>query len=651
MDKLAYIWSLPRVHKRLISLAIDTLLITFSFFMAIWVRHGEVAVSVSSETLLTLAGTVIVTLVIFTKLGLYRAVLRYLTFHALTVVVLGALISALSITTFAYFFNAEVPRTVPVIYMTFLALLCGGARMMVRSLIVQASRKGCERVLIYGAGSTGRQLAIALRNAETYQVKGFIDNDPSLENTIIQGLTVHSSQQISRLVEKQEIEKILLAMPRATRSERKAIIDGLLHLPVEVLTVPDFKDIVNGNATVDELKDVAIEDLLGRDPVEPNPELMKANIHGKVVMVTGAGGSIGSELCRQIVRQKPKTLILFELSEYGLYEIDKELSGMVETMQLEVEIIPLLGSVQRINRLSATMRAFGVQTVYHAAAYKHVPLVEYNVVEGVRNNVFGTYYSAKAAIEAGVESFVLISTDKAVRPTNVMGTSKRMAELALQALAAKENDKVNGTRFCMVRFGNVLGSSGSVIPLFKRQIEEGQAITVTHPDIIRYFMTIPEAAQLVIQAGAMGKGGDVFVLDMGEPVKIVDLAKNLIQLSGLEVKSSDNPNGDIEIKFTGLRPGEKLYEELLIGDNVEGTDHERIMTANEQFLPLEEFNQILDNLDRACHEFDHETIRQILLETPTGFNPTDGIGDLVWNAKRKLSASNNKIVNLEKAVS
>lgn len=647
MDKLAYIWSLPRVHKRLISLAIDTLLITFSFFMAIWVRYGEVAISVSAETWLTLAGTVVVTLIAFTRLGLYRAVLRYLTFHALTVVVLGALISALSITTFAYFFNAEVPRTVPVIYMTFLALLCGGARMMVRSLIVQASRKGCERVLIYGAGSTGRQLAIALRNAETYQVKGFIDNDPSLENTIIQGLTVHSSQQISRLVEKQEIEKILLAMPRATRSERKGIIDGLLHLPVEVLTVPDFKDIVNGNATVDELKDVAIEDLLGRDPVEPNPELMKANIHGKVVMVTGAGGSIGSELCRQIVRQKPKTLILFELSEYGLYEIDKELSGMVEAMQLEVEIIPLLGSVQRINRLSATMRAFGVQTVYHAAAYKHVPLVEYNVVEGVRNNVFGTYYSAKAAIEAGVESFVLISTDKAVRPTNVMGTSKRMAELVLQALAAKENDKVNGTRFCMVRFGNVLGSSGSVIPLFKRQIEEGQAITVTHPDIIRYFMTIPEAAQLVIQAGAMGKGGDVFVLDMGEPVKIVDLAKNLIQLSGLEVKASDNPNGDIEIKFTGLRPGEKLYEELLIGDNVEGTDHERIMTANEQFLPLEEFNQILDNLDRACHEFDHETIRQILLETPTGFNPTDGIGDLVWNAKRKLNASKDKVVEIK----
>ncbi|MCU8235308.1 polysaccharide biosynthesis protein [Vibrio vulnificus] len=651
MDKLACIWSLPRVHKRLISLGIDTLLITFSFFMAMWVRYGEVFFPVSNQIWFTLLGTLVVTLVTFTKLGLYRAVLRYLTFHALTVVVLGAFISALSITTFSYFLNAEVPRTVPIIYTTFLALLCGGARMMVRSLIVQASRKECQRVLIYGAGSTGRQLAIALRNAETYQVMGFIDNDPSLEKTIIQGLTVYASKNVTRLVEKQEVEKILLAMPRATRSERKAIIDELLHLPVEVLTVPDFKDIVNGHATVDELKDVAIEDLLGRDPVEPNPELMKANIHGKVVMVTGAGGSIGSELCRQIVRQKPNKLILFELSEFGLYQIDKELSGMVEAKQLKVEIIPLLGSVQRINRLSTTMRAFGVQTVYHAAAYKHVPLVEYNVVEGVRNNVFGTYYCAKAAIEAGVESFVLISTDKAVRPTNVMGTSKRMAELALQALAAKENEKLNGTRFCMVRFGNVLGSSGSVIPLFKRQIQEGQAITVTHPEIIRYFMTIPEAAQLVIQAGAMGKGGDVFVLDMGEPVKIVDLAKNLIQLSGLEVKSADNPNGDIEIQFTGLRPGEKLYEELLIGDNVQGTDHERIMTANEQFLPLEEFNQILDNLDKACHAFDHEAIRQILLETPTGFNPTDGIGDLVWNAKQKLNATKNKVVDLAKAAS
>ncbi len=646
MSGLSFIWSLPRFYKRIISLFVDSFFIVFSFIAAIWVRLGEATPIFSTETLITLLGALLVTIAAFTRLGLYRAILRYLTFHALTVVLLGGVISAISITTFAYYFHASIPRTVPIIYMAFLILFCGGSRMIVRALIVQSSRKACKRVLIFGAGSTGRQLAIALRNSDAYQVKGFIDNDPLIEKTIIQGITVHAFNNVEQLVQKLDIDKILLAMPRTTRSERKGIIDSLLHLPVEVLTVPDFKDIVNGNATIDELKDVAIEDLLGRDPVEPNPELMKANIFGKVVMVTGAGGSIGSELCRQIVRQKPKSLILFELSEFGLYEIDKELSNLVDAEELSVEIIPLLGSVQRINRVSTAMRAFGVQTVYHAAAYKHVPLVEYNVVEGVRNNVFGTYYTAKAAIESGVESFVLISTDKAVRPTNVMGTSKRMAELALQALAAKENQKSRGTRFCMVRFGNVLGSSGSVIPLFKKQIEEGKDITVTHPDIIRYFMTIPEAAQLVIQAGAMGKGGDVFVLDMGEPVKIVDLAKNLIKLSGLEVKSTDNPNGDIEIKFTGLRPGEKLYEELLIGDNVAGTEHERIMTANEQFLDLDKFTMIVDKLDEACHNFDHEMIRSILLKTPTGFNPTDGIGDLVWNAIRKRQQQSN-IVGLK----
>jgi len=647
MKMLAPIWSLPRVYKRMISLTIDTILIAFSFFMAIWVRLGELPLPFSQSVWFTLAGTLLATLLVFTKLGLYRAVLRYLTFHALTVVLVGALVSSVSITTFAYFFNAPIPRTVPIIYTTFLVLLCGGSRMVVRSLIVQSAKKGSEQVLIYGAGSTGRQLAIALRNAETYQVKGFVDNDPSLHNTIIQGVTVHQSSDVERLVESLSIDKILLATPRASRAERKAIIDSLIHLPVEVLTVPDFNDIVNGNATVDELKDVAIEDLLGRDPVLPDGELMRANIYGKVVMVTGAGGSIGSELCRQIMSQRPKILVLFEISEFALYQIDKELTELSEKKRLKVEIVPLLGSVQKLNRLSNTMRAFGVQTVYHAAAYKHVPLVEYNVVEGVRNNVFGTFYTAEAAIEAGVESFVLISTDKAVRPTNVMGATKRMAELGLQALAQQENRKAKGTRFCMVRFGNVLGSSGSVIPLFKRQIEEGQPITVTHPDIIRYFMTIPEAAQLVIQAGAMGKGGDVFVLDMGEPVKIVDLAENLIRLSGLEVKSANNPNGDIEIKFTGLRPGEKLYEELLIGENVEETEHERILTASEQFLSLEHFKTILNKMDIACHEFEHETIRRILLDAPTGFNPTDGIGDLVWNAKKKLKASQEKVVDIK----
>lgn len=440
--------------------------------------------------------------------------------------------------------------------------------------------------------------------------------------------------KIDQLIHSLRCEKVLLALPRASRSERKAILDKLANLTVEVLTVPSMEDIVNGDATIDQLRDVPIEDLLGRDPVAPRPNLMSADIAGKVVMVTGAGGSIGSELCRQILMQQPTKLVLFELSEYGLYAIEKELSGMVKEQGLAVEVIPLLGSVQRINRLQTVMESFGVQTLYHAAAYKHVPLVEYNVVEGVRNNIFGTLYTAQAAVRAKVETFVLISTDKAVRPTNVMGTTKRMAELVLQALAKAEGDQHN-TRFCMVRFGNVLGSSGSVIPLFKKQIAAGGPVTVTHKDITRFFMTIPEAAQLVIQAGAMGKGGDVFVLDMGESVRIADLAENLIKLSGLEVKSDANPHGDIAIEFSGLRPGEKLYEELLIGDNVSQTSHERIMTAQEISLTWDELNVILEQLDIACHNFEHHAIRQLLLDAPTGFNPTDGISDLVWHAKQE----------------
>ncbi|EGA63715.1 putative capsular polysaccharide biosynthesis protein CapD, partial [Vibrio brasiliensis LMG 20546] len=511
-----------------------------------------------------------------------------------------------------------------------MCLLCGGARLVVRVLVSQSNGKGKKSVLIYGAGSAGRQLALALRSSETHKVVGFIDEDKTLYNTIIMGLKVKGISRAESLIEKHSVSQILLAVPSASRARRKEILDSLVHLSAEVLTVPDMKDIVEGKAKIDELKDVEIEDLLGRDSVAPQQALMEANIKGKVVMVTGAGGSIGSELCRQIIRQKPQSLILFELSEFGLYQVDRELSNLVSSEGLSVEIIPLLGSVQRINRLATAMKSFGVQTVYHAAAYKHVPLVEYNVVEGVRNNVFGTYYTAKAAIEARVESFVLISTDKAVRPTNVMGTTKRMAELGLQALAEQENAKEHGTRFCMVRFGNVLGSSGSVIPLFKKQIANGGPITVTHPEIIRYFMTIPEAAQLVIQAGAMGKGGDVFVLDMGEPVKITDLAVNLVQLSGLEVKDESNPYGDIAIEFSGLRPGEKLFEELLIGDNVGETAHPRIMTANERFLPLDQYIELTEKLDVACHNFEHDEIRKLLLEAPTDFNPTDGIGDLVW---------------------
>ncbi|MDE1248449.1 polysaccharide biosynthesis protein [Vibrio aestuarianus] len=631
MARLNFIWTLSRFNKRIISVCIDTFFIIASFYAAYWTRIGHIQSLDDVSTRYVILGTLAVTLFVYTRLGLYRAVLRYLTFHALAVVSAGTAISAATVAILAFYFDASIPRSVPIIYGTFLCLLCGGSRLIVRVLVAQVNGKGKKNVLIYGAGSAGRQLAWALRSSETHKVVGFIDEDSTLENTVIMGLSVRNLKEASAAVDKYNVHQILLAVPSASRARRKQILDGLVPLSAEVLTVPDMKDIVEGKATIDELKDVAIDDLLGRDAVTPQRSLLEANIKNKVVMVTGAGGSIGSELCRQILSCKPKTLILFELSEFGLYQIDRELHLLAKEKGLDVEIIPLLGSVQRINRLSVVMKSFAVQTIYHAAAYKHVPLVEYNVVEGVRNNVFGTYYTAKAAIEAKVESFVLISTDKAVRPTNVMGTTKRMAELGLQALAEQEKMKSDGTRFCMVRFGNVLGSSGSVVPLFKKQILKGGPLTVTHPDIIRYFMTIPEAAQLVIQAGAMGKGGDVFVLDMGEPVKIIDLAENLIRLSGLEVKNEENPYGDISIEFSGLRPGEKLFEELLIGDNVEQTAHERIMTASERFLPLSDYTCLLEQLDSACHNFDHEKIRELLISAPTDFNPSDGICDLVWH--------------------
>ncbi|EGR0211436.1 polysaccharide biosynthesis protein [Vibrio parahaemolyticus] len=645
MQRLQFIWQLSRTNKRIVSVLIDIMLIFMAFHLAILVRSGETNYFTYPVVWGIQIAVTIVTIAVFARLGLYRAVLRYLTFQALFVVTAGAVISATLVATLSFYMSDPFPRTVPIIYGAFLALFCGGPRVIVRSLIAQSYSTQSKEVLIYGAGSGGRQLAMALRSSGDYRVRAFIDGDSTLCNTMILGLPVVAIENAMPIINKYDVSQVLLAVPSAKRSRRKVILDELAKLPVEVLTVPDMIDIVSGKAKIDELKDVAIEDLLGRDPVAPQQVLLEANIKDKVVMVTGAGGSIGSELCRQIVEQSPKSIILFELSEFGLYQIDRELNQLKVEKGLTCDIVPLLGSVQRQHRLETTMSSFKVQTVYHAAAYKHVPLVEFNVIEGVRNNIYGTYYTACAAIKAGVESFVLISTDKAVRPTNVMGTTKRMAELGLQALADQENAKPNGTRFCMVRFGNVLGSSGSVIPVFKKQIASGGPVTVTHPEITRFFMTIPEAAQLVIQAGAMGKGGDVFVLDMGESVKITDLASNLIQLSGLEVKSENNPHGDIEIQFTGLRPGEKLYEELLIGDNVKQTAHERIMTAHEVHLPLEEYELLLSELDFACHSMDHENIRTLLLNAPTGFNPTDGIGDLVWSYNQlELNLADTELV-------
>ncbi|MEZ9709053.1 polysaccharide biosynthesis protein [Vibrio breoganii] len=630
------LFQLPRLSKQFINALFDSVCVVLSLSLAYLVRMGETPEFIGEikveDAILFVTLAVAFTVLIFAFLGLYKAMLRYMTLHVVSKILIGAFASAISLVVLTYLLDGFMPRSIPFIYGTFLVMLCGGGRLLIRSVVVEhISDITRGRVLIYGAGAAGRQLASALRSGERYKVCGFIDDDKSLQGSLIQNYPVYSRSRLEAVVKQDRIDTVLLAMPEQTRSTRKSIIDALLPLHVEVLSVPTVEKILVGDEDIQDIQDVPVEDLLGRDAVPPKEDLLQKDISGKVVMVTGAGGSIGSEICRQALLQNPKTLVLFELTELALYTIEQELQVLKAQNQLTTRIIPLLGSVQRINRLSKTMKAFNVQTIYHAAAYKHVPMVEFNVVEGVRNNVFGTYYTAKAAIEANVETFVLISTDKAVRPTNVMGTSKRMAELAVQALAEKCKDIPGAPRFSMVRFGNVLGSSGSVIPLFKKQIKEGGPITITHPEITRYFMTIPEASQLVIQAGAMAEGGDVFVLDMGDSVKIVDLAHNLIRLSGLVPKTEDEPFGDIEITYTGLRPGEKLYEELLVGDNVLQTSHQQIMRANEAFLPYAEFSAIFNKLDQACHDYNHEAIREILLEAPTEFNPTDGIGDLVWN--------------------
>ncbi|HFF6472374.1 TPA: polysaccharide biosynthesis protein, partial [Shigella sonnei] len=606
-----------------------------------WLRLDEQTAFLSAPMWFAAAILTIFTVFIFIRIGLYRAVLRYVSAKIMLLIPVGILASTLSLVVISYSLSIMLPRTVVGIYFLVLLLLTSGSRLLFR-MILNYGVKGSAPVLIYGAGESGRQLLPALMQAKEYFPVAFVDDNPRLHKAVIHGVTVYPSDKLSYLVDRYGIKKILLAMPSVSKSQRQKVITRLEHLPCEVLSIPGMVDLVEGRAQISNLKKVSIDDLLGRDPVAPDAKLMAENITGKAVMVTGAGGSIGSELCRQIVRYKPAKLVLFELSEYALYAIEKELSALCDKEVLNVPVIPLLGSVQRQNRLQMVMKSFGIQTVYHAAAYKHVPLVEHNVVEGVRNNVFGTLYCAESAIESGVETFVLISTDKAVRPTNTMGTTKRLAELVLQALSARQSQ----TRFCMVRFGNVLGSSGSVVPLFEKQIAQGGPVTLTHRDIIRYFMTIPEASQLVIQAGAMGHGGDVFVLDMGDPVKIYDLAKRMIRLSGLSVRDDKNPDGDIAIEVTGLRPGEKLYEELLIGDSVQGTSHPRIMTANEVMLPWQDLSLLLKELDQACHDFDHERIRSLLLQAPAAFNPTDDICDLVWQQKKSLLSQASNVIRL-----
>lgn len=632
---LERILGLNRSEKRSIAIAVDIVCLLFAFWFSQSVRAETIYIPSDIKVIAMLAIAVPLSLVLFAKFGLYRVVVRYLNSRAQLAVIIGVLASTGVIYFSSQGLGVQFRLSSAIIYAMTSIILIGSSRNIVRAAYEYSTKREKEHVIIYGAGSAGRQLARALQSGQEYFPCAFVDDDETLHGSYMLGMRVYSSNDLSRLVKAKFVTRVLLAIPSTSRSNRKRILELLEPLSVQVQTIPGMAEMVDGSLSIDQLQDVRIEDLLGRDPVAPDEHLMDANIRGKVVLVTGAGGSIGSELCRQIIRYKPRALVLYELSEFGLYAIDQELRQFKSRENLEVTIHPIIGTVQRQNRIEAVLKSFGVQTVYHAAAYKHVPLVEYNVVEGVRNNVFGTLHTAKAAITAGVESFVLISTDKAVRPTNTMGATKRMAELVLQALAKTSKT----THFSMVRFGNVLGSSGSVVPLFREQIRKGGPVTVTHPDIIRYFMTIPEAAQLVIQAGAMSflagqetntKGGDVFVLDMGDPVRITDLAVKMINLMGLDVKSDDNPNGDIEIKFTGLRPGEKLFEELLIGDNVEVTAHERILTAIEKSLTWQELEPLINKLDTACHEFLIADIREVLLKAPTDFAPSDDICDLVW---------------------
>jgi len=617
---------LPRYQKRIVSILTDSVCLPFAIWLALSLRLDSLYVTSEPKVWAVAIVTVLSSIFVFARLGLYRAVIRYMSNHAMVAIILGVSLSALVLSVVSFAFQTPIPRSVPIIYWCLAMIFVGGTRMVVRSVVHRNIMKEKERVIIYGAGKSGLQLSSILFHAKQLQPIAFIDDDVSKQGSILNGIRVYSPNAMAGVVSKYGAKRVLLALGHAPRSKRSLIIRQLEPYSVVVQTIPQINDVVSGKARIEEIRDVEIEDLLGRDEVSADKELLSDCITGKSVMVTGAGGSIGSELCRQIIRLKPSKVVLFELSEFALYKIEQEISLFVTKRGLAIEVHGVIGSVQKQHRMEVIMKSFEVNTVYHAAAYKHVPLVEQNVIEGVRNNVFGTWYCAEAAIKSGVETFILISTDKAVRPTNVMGATKRLSELVLQGLAQRQQE----TRFCMVRFGNVLGSSGSVVPLFRRQIQEGGPLTVTHRNITRYFMTIPEAAQLVIQAGSMGEGGDVFLLDMGEQVRISDLAEKLIHLMGLEVKSEENPDGDIEIHYTGLRPGEKLYEELLIGNNPSATSHSRIMKARELSLSWSDVEVILGKIDQYSYLFDCQSVRDVLIKAPLGYTPSSEINDSVW---------------------
>jgi FlaA1/EpsC-like NDP-sugar epimerase len=611
--------NISRIYKQLLIALIDAiiligvLLTSFSMRLGYWYWP-------ENDLFWVIVGAPLIALPVFMQFGLYHGIVRFLGLQALWAIVKAVSLYALIWGIIGFMSAIEgIPRSVILINWLLAILSIGGLRMIARWMLSGANDLTDQKnVIIYGAGSAGRQLANALLQSREYKPVAFIDDAKDLISQHINGIKVYSIDRVELLIQKYNVDEALLALPSASRQRRNEIINFLEPYPILVRILPGVSELAQGKIEVEDLRSVSIDDLLGREPVKPQQSLLQENIKDKVVMVTGAGGSIGSELCRQIIKLGASKLILFEQSELALYTIDQELS--------KDHVFPILGSVVNQDRVERVCKKFGVKTIYHAAAYKHVPMVEYNSTEGVVNNIFGTLKCAQAAINCHVEAFVLISTDKAVRPTNTMGATKRSAEMVLQALS----DDQNTTKFVMVRFGNVLNSSGSVIPLFKNQIKDGGPVTVTDREIIRYFMTIPEAVELVIQAGAMGKGGEVFVLDMGKPIKIFDLATKMIYLSGLEVRNESNPNGEIEIKITGLRPGEKLFEELLIGDNVSKTKHPMIMRAKEEMLSWDELSVILNSLEGAVVDSNQEVLQSLLIQIVPGFKPQCGISDLLY---------------------
>ena len=626
--------ALPRETKRLIMATADAIAIPTALWAALALKFDRLDPSLD-RTFAYFLVAVGSALFFFAVFGLYRAVIRFMGPKAMVTVIAGVSLSVLVLAVFDRFFaSQQIPLSAFGIYWALALPYVGGSRFVARYLFLRRSgaKGAAARVAIYGAGNAGARVCSVLLGGPDFEPVAFIDDKKSLQGSNINGIRVYGSDSLPELVRHRRIDRVLLAMPSASRRRRREVLTQLEPLGVHVQSLPNLSDLISGKAQISELCDVDVSDLLGRDPVPPQPKLFGSCIRGKCVLVTGAGGSIGAELCRQIIRLGPSRLVLFEMSELGLYNIERELEEVAAHERLSVEIVPLLGNAHHRHRVREVLSTFGVQTVYHAAAYKHVPIVEYNVVEGIHNNVISTWYTAEAALETGVETFVLISTDKAVNPANVMGATKRLAELVLQAL----QERTTQTRFCMVRFGNVLASSGSVVPLFQNQIRRGGPVTVTHRDVIRYFMTIPEAAQLVVQAGSMAKGGDVFVLDMGRPVRIDDLARRLVNLMGLTVRDAGNPDGDIEIEYTGLRAAEKLFEELLIGSNVTGTDHPMIMRAMEHRLPWAKMQQILNDLLVALASFDCHRALELLTESVAEYQGDPEIRDYVWTRKAVL---------------